>query len=97
MSGGGNSVSAFSGHSTMQIVRALKYSRNPASHAVQVEVDYLDRLSADLHAVRFGQRVGWTSDMSGVSGSMQQRARQRSLAGAKVAVQINRQARRECA
>jgi epoxyqueuosine reductase len=64
-----------------------------ATHAVQIEMDGLDRLPAEYDFVWFGQCVGRTLDMSGMAGGMQQGPRQRGFAGAKVAVQMQRHAR----
>ena len=66
-----------------------------AGHAVQVEVDHADGAAVELDAVGFGQRVSRAFHGAGVAGRVQQRAREGGFAGAKVAVQVDRQAGNE--
>jgi hypothetical protein len=61
-------------------------------HAVQIEVHRFYSLAAEAHCVRFHQRIGSNFDMPLMARRMQQRARERRLAHAKVAVQVERHA-----
>ena len=58
---------------------------------VQVEMDDLDRTIADGNGIGLGQGIGRTPDVAGMPCSMQHRARQRGLARAEVAMQVERQ------
>jgi epoxyqueuosine reductase len=60
-------------------------------------MDDFNRVVIDEDTIRLGQRIGRAFYMSGVAGRMQHCAGQRGLAGAKVSLQIDRQAGRKCA
>lgn len=61
-------------------------------HPIEIEVDNGYHAVSEPDFIRFGQRVGRTFDATDIAGGMQQRARERGLAGAEVAVQVNRHA-----
>ncbi len=66
-----------------------------AGHAVQIEVDDCYHAACEGNFIRLRQRVGRALDPSLVARRMQQGARERGLAGPEVAVQVDRQARRQ--
>ena len=98
-SAGGNTPAPRSGHSTRHTLWPLKCSRKPASrNSSALPSRYRSKWITSVGrpsivtAIRFGQRVGRALDVAGVAGGVQQRARQRGLAGAQFAVQVDRHA-----